>query len=263
VLLETIKTLSAESEADVQQSEYSAVSPESSCQMAALKFLDTEQMTLAAANEVISSYAKSNSGPTFLLLNSSKPLQQLRRAVPSCNSFPIVPLPFPPCPSHNPSMRTLSFSRQLVKSRALTWASELPGFPDLGVNFLPSPSGGDFPSEDQSGILVNQNDDDDELASPVIRRPRAYRCICIEIDVHDLAIAALTDPSSSQSTFARNQADGQNSSSPNNVTMFDTSIEGMAKNTMKCQLQCRTSIDSFRIPCLFWMILLHIVPSMQ
>jgi hypothetical protein len=58
VLLETIQTLSAEAEADVQQSEHSAVSPKSSCQMAALTFLDREQMALAAANEVISSYAK-------------------------------------------------------------------------------------------------------------------------------------------------------------------------------------------------------------
>jgi hypothetical protein len=35
----------------------------------------------------------------------------------------------------------VSFGGQLVKSRALTWASELPGFPDLGVNFLPSLKG--------------------------------------------------------------------------------------------------------------------------
>ena len=284
-LLDTIQNLAKEAEADGQQSEYSAVSPESSCQMAGLNCVDTEQMALASANEVISSYAKSNNGPTFLLLNSSKALQQLRRAVPSCNSFPVVPLPFPPGPAHNPSMRTLpalnwepaavqlcmeayffmgavsyprrvsyarygqvpignlgndealalydvSFGRQLAKSRALTWASELPGFPDLGVNFLPSPCGGDFPSEEQSGLLSNQNelwgDDDDELASPVIRRPGAYRCVCAEIDLHDLAIAALTDPSFSQPTFATNQADGQNLSSPKNVTMFDASVEGMS-----------------------------------
>lgn len=287
-LLETIQSLAKEAEADGQQSEYSAVSPESSCQIAGLKFVDTEQMALASANEVINSYAKSNNGPTFLLLNSSKPLQQLRRAVPSCNSFPVVPLPFPPGPAHNPSIRTLpalnwepaavqlclesyffmsavsfprrvsyarygqipignlgsdealalydvSFGRQLVKSRALTWASELPGFPDLGVNFLPSPSGGDFPSESESGLLANQNelwgDDDDELASPVVRRPGAYRCVCAEIDIHDLAIAALTDPSFSQPSFATHDADGKNPASPNNVTMFDTSVEGMAKNT--------------------------------
>lgn len=291
-LLETIQSLAANAESDGQQSEYSAVSPESSCQIASLKFADTEKMALSSANEVISSYAKANNGPTFLLINNSMPLQQLRRAVPSCNSFPVVPLPFPPGPAHNPSMRTLpalnwepaavqlclesfffmgavsfprrvsyarygqvpignlgndealalydvSFGRQLVKSRALTWASELPGFPDFGVNFLPSPSGGDFPSEEQSGILSNQNelwgDDDDELASPVIRRPGAYRCVCAEIDVHDLAIAALTDPSfSQQSAFAANQGDGgQNPSSPNNVTMFDASVDGLStvKNT--------------------------------
>lgn len=282
-LLETIQSLSKEAEADGQQSEYSAVSPESSCQITGLNFVDSEQMALSSANEVISSYAKSNNGPTFILLNSSKPLQQLRRAVPSCNSFPVVPLPFPPGPAHNPSMRTLpalnwepaavqlclesyffmnavsfprrvsygrygripignlgsdealalydvSYSRQLAKSRALTWASEMPGFPDLGVNFLPSPSGGDFPTEKESGILANQNelwgDDDDELASPVVRRPGAYRCVCAEIDIHDLAIAALTDPSFSQPSFA---TDGNNPASPNSVSMFDSSIEGLAK----------------------------------
>jgi DNA polymerase epsilon subunit 1 len=287
-LLETIQGLAAE--ADDHQSDYSAVSPESKCQMAGLKFVDSDNMAFTSANEIISSYAKSNNGPTFLLLNSNKPVQQLRRAVPSCNSFPVVMLPFPPGPAHNPSMRTLpslnwepaavqlcmesyvfmgavsypkrvsyarygqvpignlgndealalydvSFGRQLVKSRALSWASELPGFPDVGVNFLPSATGGDVPLEGQNGILVNQNElwgDDDELASPVIRRPGAYRCVCAEIDVHDLAIAALTDPSFSQSTFATNQGDdGRNPPSPNNVAMFEAAAQGIlsSKNT--------------------------------
>jgi hypothetical protein len=45
-LLETIQSLAAEAEADGQQSGYSTVSPESSCRMASLKFVDTEQMAL-------------------------------------------------------------------------------------------------------------------------------------------------------------------------------------------------------------------------
>jgi hypothetical protein len=68
-----------------------------------------------------------------------------------------------------------------------------------------SPSGGNFPSEEQSGSLVNQNklweDDDDELASPVICQPGAYRCVCSGISIHNLAIAALTDSSFSQNCF--------------------------------------------------------------
>ena len=288
-LLETIQNLAAEAEDNGQQSEYSAVSPDSKCQMAGLKFVDSEGMAYASANEVISSYAKSNNGPTFLLVNSSKPVQQLRRAIPSCNSFPVVTLPFPPGPAHNPSMRTLpslnwepvavqlcmesyffmgavsypkrvsyaryghvpmgnlgldessalydiSLGRQLLKSRALSWASEVRGFPDVGVNFLPSANGGDFPSEGFNGILSNQNElwgDDDELTSPVVRRPGAYRCVCAEIDVHDLAIAALTDPTFSQSTFATNPTDGTNPPSPNNVTMFEAGSDGAlsSKNT--------------------------------
>eukprot|EP01082_Thalassiosira_pseudonana_P003825 g2658.t1 g2658 contig12:561323-563135(+) len=46
--------------------------------------------------------------------------------------------------------------------------------------------------------ISNNNDiwgDDDALVSPVILRPGAYRCVCVEIDVYDLSIAALTDSS--------------------------------------------------------------------
>jgi DNA polymerase epsilon subunit 1 len=75
----------------------------------------------------------------------------------------------------------IGFARQLAKSRSLLWASETPGSPDLGVDFLPSDEGGEFPPGNSNGLLANQNDlwgDDDDLISPVIRRPGSYRCVC-------------------------------------------------------------------------------------
>lgn len=88
----------------------------------------------------------------------------------------------------------MSYGRLLRKSRAVLWANEIPGNPDLGVNALSLIDGGS--DELCGGAHMSSNElfgDDDELISPVIRRPGAYRCVCVEIDVHDLAIAALTD----------------------------------------------------------------------
>ena len=90
------------------------------------------------------------------------------------------------------------FGRLLQKSRAVSWANDIPGSPDLGCNamaLLDAGTGADSVGLCGDGAL-SSNDmwgDEDELISPVIRRPGAYRCICVEIDIHDLSIAALTD----------------------------------------------------------------------
>jgi DNA polymerase epsilon subunit 1 len=265
------------------ESEYACVSPDSSCIISSLNFVDREDMAYSAANDAINSYSKSSNGPTFLLLNSSRPALQLRRYMPTLNSLPVIPMPFPPGPDHNPSTSTLpalnweqpavqlcleaylfmgvvsfpkrvsyarygnmplgnlgddehfmlydvSLSRMLRKNRALSWASPTSGRPDLGVTFLPSSDGKDTPSVDMlGGQLVNQDEiwgDDDELISPVIRRPGCYRSICVDIDLQDLAIAAFTDTTSLNSFHPAASASG-NSDSPTSVALFDSSSNGL------------------------------------
>ncbi|OEU13384.1 DNA/RNA polymerase, partial [Fragilariopsis cylindrus CCMP1102] len=193
-----------------------------------------------------------NSGPTFMLVNSSRPTVYLRKHVPTLNSLPAISLPFPPGPDHNPVTSTLpslnweqpivqlcleaylymnvvsfpkrigyarygnlpignlgdeenftlydiSLTRMLQKNRAVSWASPVSGRPDLGASFFPSSDGKFRPSIQLAGSSdVNSEDiwnDDNELLSPVIRRPGSYRSLCVDIDLHDLAIAALTDTS--------------------------------------------------------------------
>ena len=89
------------------------------------------------------------------------------------------------------------FARNLTKNRAVLWANEIPSQPDLGLSALSlvgKTGAGVLPTETD----INNNDiwgDDDALVSPVIQRPGAYRCVCVEVDIYDLSIAALTDPS--------------------------------------------------------------------
>ena len=234
-----------------ETSEYSCLSPSTHCKVEKLSFVNTERDGYAGVNEVLQAYAQGNHGPTLLMLNTTKPLSQLRRAVPSCNGFPLITMPFPPGPQHNTSMSTrpalnweplavqlcleaylflgivsfpkrvmtsrygnvpignlgkdentllydVYFGRLLQKSRAVSWANDIPGSPDLGCNamaLLDAGTGADSVGLCGDGAL-SSNDmwgDEDELVSPVIRRPGAYRCICVEIDIHDLSIAALTD----------------------------------------------------------------------
>jgi len=122
----------------------------------------------------------------------------------------------------------VSLTRLLQKNRALSWASFTPGHPDLGVNLLPGSGGAVFPSVDESSYLYSQDEiwgDDDDLISPVIRRPGCYRNICVDIDVQDLAIAALTDVSAAMSSAAPMATGGgqglADQNSPNSVTMLD------------------------------------------
>ena len=249
-LLAQLQDLASGDEDGEASSEYSCLSPESRCAVSDLTYVVTEKEALAGADGVLQSYLQSNNGPTILLSNTAKPQPQFRKLVPSCNSFPLVPLAFPPGPAHNPSTSMLPalnweptavqlcleaylhmgvvsypkrvssarfshvpignldqdentsmfdvlYARNLSKSRAVLWANEMPNKPDLGSNALSlvgKTGAGFLPTETDD----NNNDiwgDDDALISPVIQRPGAYRCICVELDVYDLSIAALTDSS--------------------------------------------------------------------
>jgi DNA polymerase epsilon subunit 1 len=117
----------------------------------------------------------------------------------------------------------VSFSRMLQKNRALSWASPLPGKPDLGSPITKSGDGICTPSDElNEAQVISQDDvwgDEDDLVSPVIRRPGSYRTLCVDIDLQDLAIAALTDASAA-ATSAIGGGDG-NPESPTSVNQFD------------------------------------------
>jgi DNA polymerase epsilon subunit 1 len=231
-------------------SEYSCLSRDSACLISSLAYVPDENAALTGADNVLKTYLQSNNGPTILVSNTIKPQLQFRKLVPSCNSFPLVQLAFPPGPAHNPSSSILPalnweptavqlcleaylhmgvvsypkrvssarfaqvpvgnmnhdenstmfdvlYARNLSKSRTVLWANEMPNIPDLGSNVLSlvGKTGAGFrPTE----IDINNNDmwgDDDASVSPVIKRPGAYRCVCVELDIYDLSIAALTDSS--------------------------------------------------------------------
>lgn len=97
----------------------------------------------------------------------------------------------------NFSLYDVTLFRLLQKNRAVSWGSSAQGQPDLGASFFPSNDTKFRPSAQLSNAAsVNSEEiwsDDDELISPVVRRPGVYRTLCIDIDLHDLAIAALTD----------------------------------------------------------------------
>ena len=94
----------------------------------------------------------------------------------------------------------ITFLRLLQKNRALSWASNKPGCPDTGYNSLPLVSGSNIRGligEQLTDAKVLDSNviwgDENENIKPVVSVPGAYRSICVEIDLHDLAIAAITD----------------------------------------------------------------------
>ena len=222
-----------------EYNQYSCISENSICTFDHLGFVDDDSTAFAQVNEVLTAYLQEKRGPTFLLTNcSTKPISLLRKAVPNCNEFPVVPLPKSPeslgsslpilnwepaavqnCleaflhmgavsfpkrvnysrfgsipvgnlgEDENIALYDISFARQLRKSRSLLWSSAAQGVPDFGNSI-----------SDAGEITVESSDEvatsiwgEEEAISPVVRVPGVYRMLCAEIDVHDLAIAALTD----------------------------------------------------------------------
>ena len=97
----------------------------------------------------------------------------------------------------NFALYDIGLTRLLQKNRALTWASNFSGRPDLGTLFFLSTDGVSKPLLHTSAARsLDHNDiwgDDNEFISPIVRRPGSYCSLCVDIDVRDLAIAALTD----------------------------------------------------------------------
>jgi len=133
----------------------------------------------------------------------------------------------------------ITFARQLSKSRSLLWTSEVPGSPDLGSGIMAS-------AGDASDSLSNINvwGDDDEMVSPVISSPGAFRNICIEIDLQDLAISAITDPS--YINVATKQIGASTDSG-----VFDSANQ--QASTLGDEMSCSKSFGLLRNLVLSWM----------
>eukprot|EP00536_Pseudo-nitzschia_multiseries_P014500 jgi/Psemu1/298741/fgenesh1_pm.714_\ len=249
----------------------------------------------------------SSSGPTFMLVTSSRSSAHLRRLIPTLNSLPIISLPFPPGPEHNPVTSTLpalnweqpivqlcleaylytsvvsfpkrvgyarygnlpignigeeenltlydlSLNRMIAKNRAVSWASSMPGQPDLGASFFPSSDGKFRPSIQLAGSTgVNSEDiwsDDNELLSPIVRRPGSYRSLCVDIDLHDLAIAALTDTTNLSTTSTGKKDVG----SPTSVMKLEGSAAGsMLSEPLGDEMSTSTSLPLIRALVGIWL----------
>jgi len=239
---------------DDPESDYSALAPSSNCEVSSLSYVSSEELAFKGAQEVLNTYSQANNGPTFLLVNSGKSISQLRKGMPSFNSYPVAALPMPPGPqfgTHSASTPSLNwekesiefcfnaylymgvvslpkyvdyaryakvplgnlgtdaiittydvmFARILQKNRTLLWASGKAGCPDTGLSSLSIMPGSTVMGliDDNSNGL-DSNDiwgEENENISPVVAYPGAYRSICAEIDIHNLAIAALSEANTS------------------------------------------------------------------
>jgi DNA polymerase epsilon subunit 1 len=252
LLQEIIGTVATE-----ENSEYACLSPDSRCTLKSLGFVDQEKDAYAGVQDVLNLYLQGNNGPTMVLLNSTKHVSLLRKAVPTLSSFPLVPMAYPPGIDHNPDTFTLpslnwepravqlsfeallylglvsypekvsyarfgnvplgnlgldspvmiydvSLSRQLQKNRHLLWTCELAGSPDVGrgSSYFSSDNriAGTFDvSASDRALDVNEIwGDDGSTWSEVIRNPGSYRTLCVEINIYNLAVAALTGLDTSQ-----------------------------------------------------------------
>ena len=125
----------------------------------------------------------------------------------------------------------VSLSRLLHTNRALSWASPSSSSqPDLGCSAAAAVAAS---SEDASASVttISQDDvwgDEDALVSPVIRRPGAYRNLCVDLDLQDLAIAALTDASVGvvMNSSSTSNSSNPEASSPTSVHQFDAAAAG-------------------------------------
>ena len=233
---------------NIQNPEYTSLAEHSICSMEGMSFVANETRAFKGINDLLNMYSQGNNGPTFLLVNSSKHVSQLRKFIPSFNSYPLIQLPGP-TDSTSSSLPPLNWepyavqlcyeaylhlcavslpkrllysrfsnvpignlgldaditsydiglSRLLLKNRALSWASHH-GFPDTGFNSLPLVSGSNIMGligEQFTGTKpLDSNDiwgDENGNIKPVVAFPGAYRSICVEIEVHDLVIAAIKD----------------------------------------------------------------------
>lgn len=77
------------------------VSPVGKCSISSLTFVDGEEKSFKGIQEKLNKYSQENKGPTLLILNSCKGIAQMRKRVPTCNSFPLILLPSPPGVEHD------------------------------------------------------------------------------------------------------------------------------------------------------------------
>jgi len=137
-----------------------------------------------------------------------------------------------------------SYARFLQKSRLVLWASELPGKPDMGGNLV-----------DRGGSMVmdlmmaNLWNDDNEIVCPSICNSGAYRDVCVEIDLHDLAIAAFTD-----------LVGGPTSVSNASLNIFGSEDENKVHHSLQLQeysfgdeFSCATSFQVLKALVQYWL----------
>lgn len=290
---------SGEQEGEDGEEEYDFryLSKNSKCVFTDLKYVSSEEKAYSGLNEELSSYLQAKNGPTFLLMNSTKPLPILRKSVPSISDFPNIALPFPPgvnisnLPALNweptatqycmeaflhvsmvsfpksvlysrfgnipignlggdvcESLYDVLFGRSLQKNRQLLWASN-ERMPDLGGSLM------DRGNQTVSSIAENDlwNDDSQwqqQQQGLHISKAGAYRNFCVQVDISNLDIAAITD-SSFLSSHAANVFSSQKDLSMVPQAGFGTT------NTLGDEMACATPFQILQSLVLSWLNTVH------
>ncbi|KAL3922010.1 MAG: hypothetical protein SGILL_002437 [Bacillariaceae sp.] len=154
----------------------------------------------------------------------------------------------------NFALYDVSLNRLLHKNRAVSWASSGSGRPDLGASVMPSADGKFKPSlQLATSSAIDSEElwsDDNELVSPVVRRSGTYRTLCIDIDLHDLAIAALADPVTSQGAMSFHN----DPASPVSVMQFDNTAGSFKlAEPMGDEMSTATSLPMLRALVASWL----------
>lgn len=171
---------------------------------------------LGQLNAALAEYQQGRHGPTVIIVESATALPLLRRQVPLLNDLPVVMMPSNADDSRYPALGWQSFSAQRMVQRFLL----MPGWLQnrlLAARYAHLPLGNighDSPrmmadvffsrllkhnrhvlwasessKPDLGGAEGDENDAwADDTESPTICVPGAYRRICIELDIYNLAV---------------------------------------------------------------------------
>jgi len=91
-----------------EDSDYACLSPKTKV-VFDLQFAHSDEIVFRGVQDLLTNYSQEKRGPSFLLVNTTKPLSILRKAVPMCNEIPLISLPFPPGFAQNQILPSLNW----------------------------------------------------------------------------------------------------------------------------------------------------------
>jgi len=182
-------------------------------------YVDSMTTALSHLHGYLTEYLQQRHGPTVILAQTATILSLLRRQVPTLNDFPVVMMPSNADDNRYPALGWQSYSCQRMVQRYLNYplwfsdrlqAARYSNLPVGNISHDPQRMISDvtfarllkhnryllWASEsskpDLGGCEGDENDAwSEEAVSPVMCFPGAYREICIEFDLHGLAVNSI------------------------------------------------------------------------